>query len=235
MRKEHNILLIVPLLLMFYLGSALARAQITPLMGSHYNSPITLKKSSPRYLKYLVVIDPGHGGIDNGASFGNIFEKNLNLDISLRLGNLLSRNNINVLYTRTNDRAVSLLQRAKIANDANADLFISIHNNYLPYYSGYSGTETLYAKSDYPRKSNITSKEFAQLVQSELVNELKTFNDGILYDPGISVLHHPNMPSVIAEVGYISNTSERIKLLNPAFRERAAQALEKAILKALKK
>lgn len=77
-----------------------------------------------------VVIDPGHGGRDAGARGNIALEKNINLDIALRLGRLLEQDfNIKVIYTRTTDSFVDLHQRASIANDNKADLFISLHCN----------------------------------------------------------------------------------------------------------
>lgn len=91
----------------------------------------------------VVVIDPGHGGRDLGAAFGNAVEKNIVLDIALKLGTTIKDNypDIKVVYTRTSDTFIPLYKRAEIANNNEADLFISIHVNSVNARS-VQGTET---------------------------------------------------------------------------------------------
>ncbi|MEG1567856.1 MAG: N-acetylmuramoyl-L-alanine amidase, partial [Anaerovoracaceae bacterium] len=83
--------------------------------------------------KFVLVIDPGHGGRDSGALGVKTKEKTINLNVSLMLGKLIEQNfdDVKVVYTRKTDVAVELKQRAAIANQAKADLFISIHTNSL--------------------------------------------------------------------------------------------------------
>ena len=80
---------------------------------------------------YTVVIDPGHGGKDHGCMGSKASEKNVTLDVAMRLGKLIAEEHpeVKIIYTRSDDRAVALNERADIANDAKADLFISIHVN----------------------------------------------------------------------------------------------------------
>lgn len=108
-------------------------------------SPVILSASDPttRNKVHVVVIDPGHGGKDPGAVGRYIKEKNVVLDIALKLGNYIEENfdDVKVIYTRKTDVFVELHERAQIANDANADLFISIHANAVAK-SRALGTET---------------------------------------------------------------------------------------------
>lgn len=130
--------------------------------------------------------------------------------------------------TREEDVYVGLYERAYIANDMNATLFVSIHNN--AYYSKYKGTETLY----YPTKgSGFNSKRFAQIVQAELINALGTNNRGIVERPNLVVLKATKMPAVLAEIAFMTNSDDLAKLKTEEFRQKAAQALCDAILKAL--
>ena len=76
-----------------------------------------------------VVIDAGHGGYDNGAVNGNRREKDDNLRMALAVGNLLRGCGVNVVYTRSTDVFIPLLERSQISNNANADLFVSVHRN----------------------------------------------------------------------------------------------------------
>ena len=93
---------------------------------------------------FVVVIDAGHGGKDPGAVGKKAKEKDINLNVALALGKLIQTNckDARVVYTRKTDVFISLDRRAKIANDAKADLFISIHTNALPKGRVARGTET---------------------------------------------------------------------------------------------
>ncbi len=98
----------------------------------------------------LIVVDPGHGGRDEGTRYGNLKEKDVNLDISLKLAKLIKNKGYKYLLTRDKDVALDeilskdLEKRWQLANNKGATLFISIHNNYLENDSKYKGTETLY-------------------------------------------------------------------------------------------
>ncbi|OGO80918.1 MAG: hypothetical protein A2Y21_09155 [Clostridiales bacterium GWC2_40_7] len=172
----------------------------------------------------LVVIDPGHGGSDPGASYEGIREKDLNLKIALKVDEILKSKGIKTFLTRNDDTSVSLYDRANIANDLNASLFLSIHNNAFSSYE--YGTETLCYPGD-------KSRQFASIVQNTLVNALGTRNKGIINRPNLVVLHATKMPAAIAEIAYITNTGDREKLLDDSFLDKAAAALADSIVQAL--
>lgn len=180
-----------------------------------------------------IVIDPGHGGEDYGTTKGNLYEKDFNLDISLKLGKLLEELGIKVIYTRDKDIDVGLDERVNIANNNDATLFISVHNNYMPDYADYKGTETLYCVPANPVENKMDGKKLAAIVQKRLVDTLKTVDNGIIYRPNLVVLRKTNMPAVIAEIAYMSNASDRAKLLDEGFRQKAAEALAEAVMEAL--
>lgn len=173
----------------------------------------------------LVVIDAGHGGKDPGAVYGDAVEKNLNLDIARRLKKVLDDNKIKNIMTRSGDRFVNLYDRSGLANKNNAGLFLSIHNNAGK--STTKGTMTLY------HPSSVKSKQLASIVQNQLVNDLGTKDLGIIPRTNLAVLRTTRMPAVIAEVGYITNSAEKNNLLNEDYRQKAAESLAKAIVKAL--
>lgn len=183
----------------------------------------------------IIVIDPGHGGDDLGAYHGTFYEKDVNLDISKKLGKKLEEAGIKVVYTREDDVFVDLDPRVDIANNLGATLFISVHNNAMPDNSQYRGTETLYCPPAVDTGSKMDGKKLAEIVQQELVKTLKTVDNGIIYRPNLAVLRKTKMPAVIAEIAYISNASDREKLKNDEFRQKAADALSNAVLKALEK
>ncbi|OPZ93805.1 MAG: N-acetylmuramoyl-L-alanine amidase LytC precursor [Firmicutes bacterium ADurb.Bin419] len=196
---------------------------------SENNTTITLLKRASKK-EQLVVIDAGHGGSDPGAPYGGVYEKDLNLDIAKRLNTLLKSKNIKTYMTREDDSFVGLYERAYIANEMDATLFISIHNN--AFHSKYNGTETLY----YPSRtdsSGFTGKRLAQLIQKEMVTDLGTYDRGIVERPNLVVLKATKMPAALAEVAFITNSGDLAKLKTEAFRQKAAQAICDAIVQAL--
>lgn len=184
-------------------------------------------------IEVVVVIDAGHGGDDWGTYYGSTREKDINLDIALKLGPLLQEKGIKIVYTREKDEFISLIDRAETANNLNATLFISIHNNKMPNNSKYRGTETLYAATSNSRFDTMSDKRLAQIVQNELVQNLKTSDKGIIYRPELAVIRRTKMPAVIAEIGYISNSSDRERLDSMEFRKKTAESLCSAVVKAL--
>jgi len=191
---------------------------------------ITLLKPVSRSDK-LVVIDPGHGGHDPGAVYKSVREKDLNLDIALRLNELLKEKNIKTYMMREDDSFVSLYERAYIANSLNASLFLSIHNNAMDN-TAYGGTMTLC----YPARSNskdFTGQAFAQIVQENLIKKLGTADRKVVNRPNLVVLKATKMPAALAEVAFITNAADRNNLQNATFRQKAAQALCDAIIQAL--
>jgi N-acetylmuramoyl-L-alanine amidase len=170
----------------------------------------------------LVVLDPGHGGSDPGATVGSYYEKHYNLDIALRCQAILKSKGINVVMTRTTDVFVSLDDRAKFANDRSASLFVSIHNNIMP--TGYKGSMVMYYPSSYDGKA------YAQLMQNNLVKDLQTGNIGIKGDGDLVVIKKTKMPAVLAEVACMSDAGDMAMLNTDAFIQQAAQSLANSII-----
>src|SRR5579864_6864397 len=202
-----------------------------------------------------IVIDPGHGGDDHGTmSPDGLFEKDVVLDVALRLGKLLQGLGAEVIYTRATDRYLPLEARTAIANREAADLFVSIHANSSPDRDA-RGVETYYlnfttsAESlEVAARENTVSRrpvselrdlvqkiaqqnriaesqEFADDVQSTLSRELSgERNRGVREAPFI-VLTGANMPAVLTEISFLSNPDDEHNLQNARYRERIAQAL----------
>lgn len=189
----------------------------------------------------LVIIDPGHGGDDPGAVYSltdtdtdaaQIKEKDLNLEISLMLYNLLKESGIRVELTRSEDLNLELADRVEMANSLDASLFVSIHNNAAPD-SSENGTMTMFNPSKNDAAYGIAGERVAQLLQEEMIGELKTADAGIQEVNNIRVLRDTKMPSVIAQVAYITSESDRQKLMNEEFKTKAAQALHDGVIKVL--
>ena len=213
-----------------------------------------------------IVIDPGHGGHDTGTiGPKGLQEKDLVLDVSRRLGKLLTaRLGAEVVYTRSDDTFIPLETRTAIANQQGADLFVSVHANsshdpdargvetyYLNFTSSPDALEvaarenavsdkTIHELQDLVKtialKEKIEeSQEFAGDVESSLHSGLAVKNPG-LRDRGVKkapfiVLIGANMPSILAEISFVSNPADERKLRTPDYRERIAESLYRGIAK----
>ncbi|WP_018247901.1 N-acetylmuramoyl-L-alanine amidase [Orenia marismortui] len=171
----------------------------------------------------LIVLDPGHGGHDPGAiGFSGTREKDLVLDIALKLENLLEEAGAKVIMTRNIDQYIELSDRVNIANTMDADIFVSIHLNSHKD-KKFEGTET-YIRTNY----NQTTLLLASLTQRALVNGLKTVDRGVKSN-SLHVLDNTNMPAVLNEIAFISNKKEEKVLKTDEFQEEAAISLYKGI------
>lgn len=194
--------------------------------------PETLQpEKTDEYLKNkIVVLDPGHGGKDPGAVAGKILEKDLNLQVAKILRDMLVNAGIKVYMTRSDDRFVDLYERAAFANRLKANLFVSIHHNASTDTKA-QGVMTLYYPST--KERSMTGMKFAQIVQKNLVETLKTRDWGIIPRPNLVVTRETSMPAVIAELGFMSNSQELKVLVTPEFQKKAAESLYKSIIEAL--
>lgn len=184
--------------------------------------------------KFIVCIDPGHGGYDSGAiSLKGIQEKDINLNVSLKVGKILEKNNIKTVYTRTNDNVKrpsvqkdDLATRCKISNDANSDIYVSIHCNFDEVSSKTKGVET------WCRFRDTEDEKLAMNIQKHLVDTGYTNNRGIKYeaDGKLYVLKNTKAISVLVELGFLSNATETNFLQSDDGQDKCAQAIAQAIL-----
>ncbi|MDP4090927.1 MAG: N-acetylmuramoyl-L-alanine amidase [Bacillota bacterium] len=199
-----------------------------------YSTKGTVNTGSQNKKKqYIVVVDAGHGGVDAGAMGpSKSKEKDNTLAVALKLGKDLEDKGIKVIYTRKSDKTnlpaderPNLEARTAISNNAGADLFISIHNNSSTYAS-ISGVETYYFGG------SAKSKQLAGTIQSQIVSSLKLKDRGIRAET-FYVLRNTAAPSVLVELGYITNKNEESVLKGSAYQDKYAQAITAAILKYL--
>ena len=191
----------------------------------------------PKKNEKLVVIDAGHGGHDPGALGTNgKLEKDYCLDIAFKLKTNLEKLGISTFLTRDADYFVDLYERAKLANDLKAALFVSVHANAVENKPDVSGTETLYfpSKPDVVKPDKLDGKLLAEIVQKNLIKELKTVDRSIKERPNLVVLRKTNMPSIIAETAFMTNEKDVAGLNKSTFRRSAAKALTNAVEEALK-
>lgn len=201
-----------------------------PLPGGGTGSPV------------IVVVDPGHGGQDPGAVspyLDGFSEKDITLDIGLKLRDKLEKAGIKVIMTREDDRELDsywkedVWARPRIANEAKATLFVSIHVNSFDINVNkgdtYNGTEVYHYASD---DGIFTGKHFAEIVGEEIKKVADTkFNGVIKADYG--VLRLSEMPAILIETAYITNRGDHKRLESDEFRENMAQGILNGTVRAL--
>ena len=190
---------------------------------------IAIRTFSPREVyDFIVMLDPGHGGIDPGAVHFGFRESHLVLEISNMLYQMLEqRPNIGVFATRMDDSSVSLAGRAEIANNV-ADLFVSIHMNAFSTANPH-GTETYWLPHDEEYRWPLSRLEIAYIFHNNLLRELRRFDRGVR-TANFAVLRLTDMPSVLLELGFMSNYEEMRFLGNPANLPVMANAIYISIL-----
>ncbi len=184
-----------------------------------------------KLLNKTIIIDSGHGGKDGGSVVNGILEKNINLQISLKLKDILIKNGANVIMTRDGDYDLSspnvnrrkksdFDNRISLINNASADLYISIHLNYLSD-SRYSGAQVFYTKGN---------EYLAEIMQESLASYLKTKMPAKKLSNTIYMYKKLNVPGVLIECGFLSNEKERNLLITDKYQERIALAIIKGII-----
>lgn len=190
-----------------------------------------------------VVLDPGHGGKDDGARANGLVEKNLSLDVALRVEKILKPFNFPVEVTRRDDTFISLEDRATIANKLENAIFVSIHFNHAPDHSS-TGVETFYASQKIPPEPEWTwvgffnkpepqqldnGETLAGFIQAALVMRTDAVNRGIK-GRELYVVRHTRCPAVLVEGGFINNPLEAQMISNDSYRERLARAIAEGIM-----
>lgn len=195
------------------------------------NGKMYIQFVAPRELyKQIVVIDPGHGGESEGTtSFGQT-EKDITLDIVLKLKKMLDNTEIKVYYTRLEDVNVDAKSRVMLANQTKADMFISIHANADPKTRTTNGTRTMYGSKFFIPQFG--SKELAETLQKQVVLSTENKDKGIQQQDEIYLLNNITIPAVLVEVGYLTNKQEALKMGRDDYREKIAEGIYQGILEA---
>jgi len=203
--------------------------------------PFFENKAVPRSVFPTVVIDPGHGGRDDGARGNGLVEKELTLDVATRTESLLKQFGFPTVLTRSDDTYVSLPERAAISNRIDNCIFVSIHFNHA--YGG-TGIETFYASQKVPPESDWTWTGFfnkpepmnvdngetlAGYIQASMISRTDATNRGIRGRP-LYVVRHTRCPAALVECGFISNAFEARLIANSEYKDRLAKALAEGIM-----
>ncbi len=226
------------------------------------------KPAAPPDLRPVVVIDPGHGGIDNGTQSSGESEKNLVLGFGLALRDRIEKSGkYRVVMTRTDDTFIPLADRVRIARNQSAALFVSIHADALPRREGDARGATIYTLSDRAsdaeaerlaeaenkadaiggvnlteeptevadilidlaqRETRTFSHRFARLLMGEMKSTVRMHKHP-LKSAGFKVLKAPDVPSVLIELGYVSNKGDLEHLVSENWRSRTVGSMAQAI------
>ena len=212
-----------------------------------------------------IVVDAGHGGHDTGTiGPDGLMEKDLVLDVALRLGRLLeTRLGADVIYTRDDDTFIPLETRTAIANEHQADLFVSVHANsssdpsargvetyYLNFTSNPEALDVAARENAVSEKSIFELQDLVKITLKDKIDESRELatdvqqslyaglapHQSTLRDRGVKkapfvVLIGANMPSILAEISFVSNPTDEAKLQTPEYREKIAESLYKGIAK----
>jgi N-acetylmuramoyl-L-alanine amidase len=244
------------------------QAAVTPPAAVTSQAAAAPKPAAPPDARPVVVIDPGHGGIDNGTQSGDETEKDLVLGFGLALRDRLEKSGkYRVVMTRTDDTFIPLGDRVRIAHDQSAALFVSIHADALPRGEGDAQGATIYTLSDKAsdaeaerlaeaenradaiggvnlteeptevadilidlarRETRTFSNRFARLLMSDMKSTVRMHKHP-LKSAGFKVLKAPDVPSVLVELGYVSNKSDLEHLVSETWRDRTVGAMAQAI------
>ncbi|MDI2052662.1 MULTISPECIES: N-acetylmuramoyl-L-alanine amidase [Bradyrhizobium] len=234
-----------------------------PAVTSAALPPVAVTDARP-----LIVIDPGHGGIDNGTQSGDQTEKNLVLGFGLALRDRIEKSGkYRVVMTRSDDTFIALNDRVKIARSQSAALFVSIHADALPRREGDAQGATIYTVSDKAsdaeaerlaeaenkadaiagvnltdeptevadilidlaqRETKTFSNRFARLLMDEMKTTVRMHKHP-LKSAGFRVLKAPDVPSVLVEIGYVSNKGDLEHLVSESWRNKAVGSMVQAI------
>jgi N-acetylmuramoyl-L-alanine amidase len=186
----------------------------------------------------IIVLDPGHGGPDGGANSGDVLEKDIALDVSLKLRDYLQEQGALVQMTRTDDgdlasestkgysrrKSEDLKKRVQLINTSEADLFLSIHLNAIPS-PKWSGAQTFYYNS---YKEN---EELSKFIQDELRTSLENTTRKAKGINSVYLLKHAKKPGALVEVGFLSNPNERQLLISDKYQDKVAASIYQGILR----
>ncbi|MCY6959215.1 N-acetylmuramoyl-L-alanine amidase [Clostridium brassicae] len=197
---------------------------------------LTIVVSPKKVAKYKICIDSGHGGYDSGTiGYSGTKEKDIALQVSLKVGQLLQKNGIDVVYTRTSDnvpwppiKGKELEMRCDISNKAKVNYFVSIHLNSVDGSPSTSGIETLYGSN---RTDGIP---LAKNIQKEMVAATGGRDRGIKKRNDVYVVKWPDAPPVLVELEFISNPQKEKLLKTSEYQQKCAEAIVRGIMKTLK-
>ena len=177
----------------------------------------------------LIVLDAGHGGKDPGAISPNgNKEKDINLDITLKLNERLNSLGYKTILTRDYDTFIDLYERPNIANINNGDIFISIHSNAIAD-KNISGLQVLYCPATESTVKEVDNFPLADMIHKEVLAQTGAVDRGIIKRPKLVVLRETKMPAVLVEVGFITNSAEEKLILDSEYQAKIVEGIIRGI------
>ena len=199
-------------------------------------SNISAKVNTSKLLLFgkIIYIDPGHGGLDPGTVYKDIYEKNINLEICLKLKRILEEEGATVYMTRYGDYDLSnnnayyrkksdLNNRAKIINLSKADVYISIHLNSI-------STSTWHGAQVFYDDINLNNVILANIMQQQLKNDLKTTRE-IKEINNMLMNRKIQIPGILIEAGFLSNESDRYLLKQADYQYKICNSIKSGLIK----
>lgn len=174
-----------------------------------------------------IVLDAGHGGDDPGAVSGNVFEKEITLEIAKSTKELLEESGYKVGMTREEDCFVELAERARYGNKRNAKILISIHCNASDNPDG-NGIETYYSK-----QKQLNDDVMADMIQKAVIGKTNASDRGIKAE-NYTVIIKSDMPAVLIEVGFLSNEIEKEMLQDEEYQKKLAEGIAQGVIEYLR-
>ena len=175
----------------------------------------------------LVVLDPGHGGDHNGAEYGGVKEKDLNLAIASKTASLLEAEGVTVRMTRSIDQDVDLYARSGLANTLGADLFVSVHCNASVEHDDALGVYTC------AYSQGTEGWQLAQILRETMLDATGAADFGMEERPNLAVLRTAQVPAALVECGFMSTPSELALLTQPEYQDKLARGIADGILACL--
>lgn len=194
-------------------------------------SVVYMKDLNPKLIGKRIIIDVGHGGKDSGTVYDDIKEKDLNLSIALKLKEELIMNGVDVIMTRDGDYDLALPNanrrkksdfdnRIEMINDSGANMYLSIHINYLGN-AKYYGAQVFYTKGN---------NDIADYIQEEFINDLKSPMNSRILSNDIYMYKKLNIPGVLIECGFLSNSKERKLLIDDSYQYKIVRSIVKGLI-----
>ena len=179
-----------------------------------------------RLVGKVIVLDAGHGGKDKGSNFGNVYESDINLSLVIKLKNALNKHGVDVILTRDGDYDLSspdasrrkksdFDNRIDLINNSGADMYLSIHMNYL-IDSRYYGAQVFYTEEN---------KELASLLQDSLIRYVESPLREKELSNSIYMYKKLTVSGILIECGFISNTNERNMLVTDEYQEKIVESI----------
>lgn len=191
------------------------------LLGSCWAVLMVLMLAGRAVAFDTVILDPGHGAHDRGAAIGYVYEKHLALDTARRVEQLLRKEGLKVIMSRSRDVFIPLQDRSALGNSRGNAIFVSIHYNYNRGGSG-SGVETYYHFS--------SSYMLAAYIQAYLVQRTAMTSRGVKSANFHVIRATTKNPAVLVECGFVSNSTERSHMLTGEFRAKIAEGIAQGIV-----